>query len=141
MPTFTFSGTSFRIQDNAGTLRDISPSIVRVGGLPGTRELVEVTSLSDAGRQWIAGLENAVIILDLLWTIDANTGSETVMGPIRTGATGREWDYGPRGTGAGNVKYSGTALMRSYEIMAQVGTTVSARAELQTLGTITRGTY
>lgn len=130
----------FQINDGSA-LRDISPYVTAIDGLPGPRELIEVTALGDTGRKWIAGLENVVITLELLWSDDASVGSDTVLGVIRDDAAARAFDYGPEGKDSGDIKYSGTCWVRNYTIMSRVGEKVSARVELQVEGIITRGTY
>jgi len=49
--------------------------------------------------------------------------------------------YGPEGSTAGQVKYTGTAFLTSYEVSGGVGDIVGYTAEFQVTGAITRGTY
>lgn len=140
MAFYPSADSVFQINDGT-SLRDISPYVTSIDGLPGPRELIEVTALGDAGRKWIAGLENVVITLELLWSDDASVGSDTVLGLIRDDTAARAFDYGPEGKATGDIKYSGTCWVRNYQVTSRVGQAVTAKAELQVEGIITKGTY
>ncbi|MBA7655822.1 hypothetical protein ES703_63731 [subsurface metagenome] len=137
------SGQSvFQITDiSPGQLRDITPYIVAIDGLPGPRELAEATTLVDGGRMFYPTLENVVVTLELLWSDDAESGSDTVLGPLRTHSAAVAFDYGPEGKAQGDIKYHGNAWVRNYQILSRVGQMVSARCELQVNGTVGRTTY
>ena len=141
MALFDSQQSVFQITDTGASLRDITPYVVSIDGLPGPRELAEATSLNDTGRKFYPTLENVVITLELLWSDDANVGSDTVLGPLRTHSAAVAFDYGPEGKTGGDVKYSGNAWVRDYRITSRVGNMVTARCELQVNGTVTRGTY
>jgi len=141
MTVFDAQQSVFQIKDTGGTLRDITPYIISVDGLPGPRELSEATTLNSSGREWYPTLENVVVTLELLWSDDADVGTDTVLGPLRTYSSAVDFDYGPEGKTGGDVKYSGTAWVRNYQVVSRVGDLVKARCELQVNGTITRGTY
>ena len=131
----------FQITDTGAQSRDISPYIVTIDGLPGPRELIEVTALGDGGRTWIPGLENVVITLELHWSEDSSVGPDTVFGPLRTHTSAVAWDYGPEGKVNPDIKYSGTCWVRNYTAPVRVGDQVKARVELQVEGQVSRGAY
>lgn len=131
----------FQITDTGSTLRDITPYIVSVDGLPGPRELGEATTLNDSGRKWYPVLENGTITLELLWSDDASVGSDTVLGPLRTHGSAVAFDYGPEGKSGGDIKYSGNAWVRNFQITSRVGSLITARCELAVNGQVARGTY
>jgi len=140
---FFDSGQSvFQITDvTPGQLRDITPYIVAIDGLPGPRELAEATTLNDTGRKFYPILENVVITLELLWSDDGTIGSDTVLGPLRTHSEAVAFDYGPEGKAQGDIKYHGAAWVRNYQVLSRVGQMVTARCELQVNGTVSRTTY
>ena len=136
------SGQSvFQITDTGDQLRDITPYIVAIDGLPGPRELAEATTLNDTGRMFYPILENVVITRELLWSDDAAVGSDTVLGPLRTHGSAVAFDYGPEGKVAADVKYSGNAWVRNFQILSRVGQMVTSRCELQVNGVVARGVY
>jgi hypothetical protein len=141
MALFDSQLSIFQITDTGAQLRDITPYLVAIDGLPGPRELAEATTLNDSGRMFHPILEGVLITLELLWSDDALVGSDTVLGPLRTHSAAVAFDYGPEGKTGGDIKYSGNAWVRDYRILSRVGQMVTSRCELQVNGTITRGTY
>ena len=142
MAFFDSSLSVFQITDVAGpTLRDISPYIVSIDGLPGPREFGDVTVLGNGGHYWQPTLENVTISLELLWSDDSDVGSDTVLGILRTHTAAVAFDYGPEGKGNGDIKYSGNAWVEDYRILSRVGNMVTARCVLKVNGTVGRTTY
>lgn len=141
MAKFNSRVSIFQITDTGSTLRDISSYVERVEGLPGPRDLNPVTALGDTGVKSIAGLENVEFSVDLIWDDTATTGPDAVIGPLRTDDTARAFDYGPKGSTTGFVKYSGTLKCLEYNISSQVGEVVKATSRWQVQGVVTRGTY
>jgi len=133
--------SKFFITDTGSDEREISPYIVSISGLPGPRELNEATALGDTGRKWHPALQNAVIILELMWSDDTDVGSDTVLGPLREHTAALAFNYGPEGNDSTDIKYSGTCWVRNYEITSRVGAMVLARAELQVNGAVAKGAY
>jgi hypothetical protein len=131
----------FAIQDSGGTERDISDYIVSITGLPGPRDLNEATTLNRSGRYYHPTLENVVVTLELVMSKDADYGTDTVFGPIRTNTSVRTFYYGPFGSTNGFPKYTGSAWVRNYSITGRVGNLITATVELQVQGTVTRTTF
>ena len=140
MAFYDSSISIFQVNDGA-SLRDISAYITSISGLPGPRELNVATSIADTGEKYHPGLERVTIVLELMWSDDANTGPDTIFGPMRTATAVRAFDYGPEGKVTGDIKYSGSCWLRNFEITSRVGSMVLARVELPVDGVITRGTY
>ena len=110
-------------------------------GLPGRRNLNEVTALGDSGAKFIAGLEDVDISLSGIFDDTATTGPDAVLGPLRTHTSAVSFEYGPEGSGTGDVKYSGNCWVLSYELRSRVGDGVEWNAVLQVDGTVARGTF
>ncbi len=141
MAFYPSKDSTFEIDDTSTAPQDISPYIVSIDGLPGPRELIEVTALGDGGRTWIPGLENGVITLELHWSEDASTGPDTVFGPLRTHTSAVDFEYGPEGNSQNDIMYTGTCWVRNFTILTRVGDQVTARAELQVEGTVSRAAH
>lgn len=136
-PVVYDSGLSvFKITDTGGQLRDITDYVVNIEGLPGARELNEATTLNQTGRKFHPTLQNAPFTLELVYSEDANVGTDTVLGPLRTHSAAVAFEHYPRGTGG--KKYSGNAWVRDYRVITRVGNIVTARCDLQVNGTVTR---
>lgn len=141
MSFFDSKVSKFLIDDTGGTQRDLSAFLTELSGLPGPRNLNEVTAMGDSGAKFIPGLENVTITLAGHFDDTATTGPDAVLGPLRTHTAAVDFEYGPKGDTGGFVKYSGTCWATSYEITSRVGSHVGFRATLQVEGTVTRGTF
>lgn len=136
MPTFVHGkSTNFTLDDTAGSVRDISNTVTSVD-FPETLDTAETTAFGSSAKSYIVGLTDATISVSGIW--DA-----TVDGYIAGGAepASRSFVFGPAGSTAGNVKYSGEAIVTSYSISNPVGDVVTYSLDLQVTGAITRGTY
>ncbi len=141
MAFFDSEVSVFQIND-LSSLRDISPGLVGVDGLPGPRTLNEVTALGDGGRKFSPGLEDVTITLDAMYTDTASVGIDTVFGVLLSRATAAvAFDYGPEGKTSSMPKYSGTCWVESYTITSRVGNRVEASITLRVEGKVTVGTY
>ena len=141
MAFFDSQESYFAIDDTGGVLRDVSPYIVAIDGLPGLRELGDATTINDTGRKRHPSLEDVVIVLEAIWSPDSDVGSDTVFGPLRTHTAAVDFEYGPQGSTGTDIKYYGTCWLRNYAIQTRVGNLVLCRIELPVQGGVTRGTF
>jgi len=137
MPTFRHGkNASFKVDNSGGTLTDISNTLNSVS-FPREIETLETTSFGSSSRSYVVGFADATISVEGSFdaTVDAHLA----------GILGQEasvsFEYGPEGTTAGQVKYTGEALMTSYETSAGIGDIVAYSAEFQVTGAITRGAF
>lgn len=143
MAKFNSRVSFFQVTDTGATLRDLSSYISEVSGLPGGRDMNEVTALGDTGEKNIAGLVRATISISGHYDDTATSGPEAVMGPLvaYTEDTERVFNYGPKGSTAGFVKYTGSVKWESFEISSRVGDIVSWTASGKVQGAVTRTTF
>jgi hypothetical protein len=82
------------------------------------------------------GLTDSTISVSGMW-------DSTLDGYIAGGAepASRSFVFGPAGSTAGNVKYTGEAIVTSYSISNPVGDVVTFSLDLQVTGAVTRTTY
>ena len=141
MAFFDSSISRFSIDDTAGTQRDLSACINHISGIPGARTLVEVTTLSDDGRRYIAGFADSSVTIAGVFDDSATDGADAVLGPLLQHASSVAFSYGPAGTSSNRPKYSGKCWVEKYEISSSVGAPVGFTATLRVDGSVTRGTY
>lgn len=141
MVTFNSEDSVFQINDGS-SLRDISPYIISIDGLPGAVELREVTALGASGHAWSRGIEREITItLELLWSDDASVGPDTVFRLVRALTAATAWDFGPEGKTAADQKYSGTCWLEDFGIPTRVGSKLATTVKLKVEGAVTVGTY
>lgn len=128
----------FKLDNSSGSLVDYS-SYLNDLSLSRDIETAETTTFGVAGsaKTYIVGLSDATFSISGLF--DA-TADGTLAGVLGQSAT-LSFEYGPAGSTAGLIKYSGECIMTSYEISAAVGDAVQASADFQVTGAITRGTW
>jgi hypothetical protein len=137
MPTFRHGkSTSFKVDNAAGTLTDISTSLTDVS-FPRSVETAETTAFGSSAKTYIVGLSDSTVSVSGNFdaTVDAHLAG--VLGQSAT----LSFEYGPEGSTAGQVKYTGEAIMTSYEKSGAVGDVVTFSSELQVTGAVTRTTF
>lgn len=137
MPSFKHGkSTAFKLDDSTGSIKDISNVLTDVG-FPQTVETAETTSFGSSAKTYIVGLSDATVSLSGNFdaTVDAHLAG--ILGQSATVS----FEYFPEGEGAagtGALKYSGEAILTSYEKSGAVGDVVTFSAELQVTGPVTR---
>ena len=141
MAFFDSRVSRFLIFDVGGTRRDLSPFIADVRGLPGDRTLNEVTALGDPGARFIPGIEDVTFLLSGIFDDRESGGPDSVLGSLRAHSAAVRFEYGPRGTSTGSVRYSGSCWVASYRLRSRVGSRVEWAAALQVDGTVNRDCF
>ncbi len=140
MAKFDSSVSSFILDDESGTPRDITPYLTDVSGFPGTRNLNEVTALGDSGTKYAPGIQNTAPSISGHFDTTANVGTDIVLKGLFDHTAAVTAVYSPSGTGSGAVKYSAEVWVTDYSISSSVGSHVTFSASLQVNGTVAVGT-
>jgi predicted secreted protein len=132
--------TAFKLDNAAGSIVDLSAYLTDVS-FP---ESVETTTFGATGssKTYLVGLNDRTVSLSGNWdaTLDAHIAAVIAAQAAGTVASST-FEYGPAGSTAGLVKYSGEALVTSFEVSNPVGDVVTFSCELQVTGAVTRGTW
>ena len=137
MPTFRHGkSTVFKVDNSGGTLTNISDTLTDVS-FPQTVDTAETSTFGSSAKSYVVGLTDSSLSIagNFDATVDAHLAG--VLGQ----AASLSFEYGPEGSTAGYVKYTGEAYLTSYEKSGAIGDVVSYSAEFQVTGAITRGTY
>jgi hypothetical protein len=137
MPTFRHGkSTVFKVDNSGGTLTDISNTLTDVG-FPQSVDTAETSTFGSSAKSYVVGLTDSTLSISGNFdaTVDAHLAA--VLGQAAT----LSFEYGPEGSTAGFVKYTGECILTSYEKSGAIGDVVSYSAEFQVSGAITRGTY
>jgi hypothetical protein len=123
----------FSITDSGGTLRDIT-AYLSGAGLQRMADLAETGTLGATYKSFVAGLIDAKIPLEGFFdpTVDGY-----LAGILQVS---KAFEYYPAGTpvGATKPKYTGNAILTSYEIDTNTGGAATISGSLQVDGAITR---
>lgn len=124
----------FGTSSTPSTPTDISVYVTNVSA-PFSAETHEVTTLGATSKNYIPGLKDGTISIEGKFdpAVDAHLA----------GIAGLQvaFEYGPQGSTAGSVKYTGNCICTSYNPETPVGAEATFSAEFQLTGGWTRGTY
>ena len=132
----------FQLNDGS-SLRDMTPYVSAVRGLPGSADLNDKTVLGDSGHKFVKGLENITFSVDFFWSDAASVGPHTVLALVRALTAATAFDHGPEGKATGDIKYSGNCWIapNGWGVESRVGELVTMTVTFQVDGTVTLGTY
>lgn len=125
----------FKVQNSAGTLTDISAFGMK-GDLKQTADTPETTTFGAAAKSYIGGLPDGTFAFDFVWDGAAGNIDATLSGIL--GAL-KNFEFHPAGTAVGNPKYTGSAILKAFEVSSDIGDVVKGSCEFQCSGAITRG--
>jgi hypothetical protein len=119
------SNLDFRISaaassgNSTGNWVNISAWVMSVDGLPGDREMADVTCGGGAvAHQWLVGMQSADISLECLF--DQSTGSAyDVLHSYGSDTYHRHWVYYPAGASSGYPMYHGQCWVKSLTLNAK----------------------
>jgi len=131
----------FSLDDSGGSLRAVKIYLNAVTGLPGARGLSETTAFGDQGTRYIPSLSNVTFSIAGHFDSTASTGIATVLNGLRTATATASFEYGPEGSTAGKVKYSGECWMSELAVDSSVSERVPIAATFQVDGVVTVGVY
>lgn len=140
MATTHGKDSTFKIDNGAGTLTDISASVNSVD-FSWESEVAESTTMGSEAKTYISGLTDATFSIGGVWDDAASTGGQTVLSTLPGKETSSSFEWGPEGSATGAVKYSGECWLTSYTESAPVGDIVAFTADFQVTATITIGTF
>lgn len=106
----------FKVKDAGAVLRDISEYLTSAG-LPRDVDTAETSGLGTNDKTFVVGLRGATIPIEGSFdpTVDGYLAGLLGFEPAV------EWEYYPQGTASGMVKYTGKALLSSYESNSDLG--------------------
>lgn len=141
MPTFRHGkGTAFKITDSGGTLRDISNTLREVT-FPREADVAETSAFGTFDKTYVVGLVGSSFSFSGMFDATVDGYLNGIRGlDIAAPYTG-VFEYGPEGTTATRIKYTGTALCTNYSIQGSINDMVAGTVNFQVTGPVTRTTW
>lgn len=137
MPTFKHGkNAQFELEGTnlSNTLNEIT--------MPREIETAETTTFGSTDKTYITGLADATVSLSGMFDATADSAISTIITNLKSGSiASASFTYGPAGSAGGSPKFTGEALVTSYEIGSPVGDVVTYSLELQVTGGVTGATY
>jgi len=137
MPTFVH-GKNAQLElegtNLSNTLNEIS--------MPREIETAETTAFGDQDKTYITGLSDATVSLSGMFDATTDSAIATIITNLKSGSiASASFTYGPSGSASSNPKFTGEALVTSYEISSPVADVITYSLELQVTGGVTASTY
>lgn len=135
-------GAAFSLDNAAGVLTDISTYLDEVS-FPSSIETGETTTFQSPGgaKTYVPGLRDATFSLSGKFDPTVDALFEGVISAQAAGSAAADFSYGPAGSAASAVQYTGAAWITGYDISAPVADVVTFSVDLQVTGQVTRGTF
>lgn len=137
MPTFVH-GKNAQFELEGTNLSDTLNEIT----LPREIETAETTAFGTQDKTYITGLSDATVSLSGMFDATVDSAISTVIANLKSGSiASASFTYGPSGSASTKPKFTGEALVTSYEISSPVADVVTYSLELQVTGGVTGSTY
>ena len=142
MPTFNHSKNAyFSLDGTAGTLVAIGDTLNEVT-MPREIETAETTAFGSSDKTYITGLGDATISLSGMFDATVDTQIAGDIANLKSGSVASlTFEYGPSGNAVSSPKFTGEALITSYEVGSPVGDVITYSLELQVTGGVTGTTF
>ena len=142
MPTFNHGKNAyFSLDGTAGTLVAISDTLNEVT-MPREIETAETTAFGSSDKTYITGLGDATISLSGMFDATVDTQVAGDIANLKSGSVASlTFEYGPSGNAVSSPKFTGEALITSYEVGSPVGDVITYSLELQVTGGVTGTTF
>ena len=142
MPTFRHGKDAyFALDDTGGSLAAISDTLNEIT-MPREIETAETTAFGAGDKTYITGLADATISLSGMFDATVDTMINGDISNLKSGSVASlTFEYGPSGSTSSRPKFTGEALITSYEIGSPVGDVVTYSLELQVTGGVTATTF
>jgi len=129
----------FKVNDGS-QLRDISPYVVELKGLPGQYKVNDGTTFGSVGERPAPSIFVVHFTVELLFNMITSVGTWTALNTMFSAKALRAFEYYPAGSTVGNAKMSGSAYLPIFELGGKAGDIVLMHAEFHTDDGITIGT-
>lgn len=142
MPTFKHGKNAyFSLDGTAGTLVNISDTLNEIS-MPREIETAETTAFGSGEKTYVSGFVDSTISLSGMFDATTNTMISGDITNLKSGSVASlTFEYGPSGSAASSPKFTGEALITSYEVSSAVGDMVAYSMELQVTGGVTATTF
>jgi len=142
VPTFKHGKNAYFALDGvAASLVNISDTLNEIS-MPREIETAETTAFGTGDKTYITGLADATISLSGMFDATVDTQIAGNITNLKSGSVSSlSFEYGPAGSAGSSPKFTGEALITSYEISSPVGDVITYSLELQVTGGVTGTTF
>jgi hypothetical protein len=129
----------FELDNAAGSSVDLTAYVNDIT-FPKEVSADETTVFGLADKTYIVGLGDSKLSISGLLDPTLDTHLAAVVAAMKAQASAT-FIFGPQGSTSGQIKYTGEAIVTSYEVSEKVSEVVGWKADLQVTGAVTRTTF
>lgn len=118
---------------------DVS-AFLNSAGLDKSLDVNDVTTFGKDDKVYISGLKDGTFNLEGVWSVSIDGTMAAIEAEIATNGV-VAFEYGPAGGANGQVKYSGNAILTSYNISQSVSAEITFSANFQVTDGVSRGVF
>lgn len=133
-------GLVFKVDSSAGTLQTLTTFVDTVD-LDTSVDMGETTTAGAEDKTFVSGQAEHDLSIGGKWDDTASTGPDAVLSGLPGLETTSTFEFGPGGSSAGKVKYSGECFCTGYKRSAPSGGVVTFTADFKITGAVTRGVW
>ena len=142
MATFWHGKVSYFGLGTSGTPATVVDLSSYINDLKLTRPIdtAETSTFGSTYKSYIQGLADNSLSISGRWDATLDAQLNNLVGFDNSG-TGISYTYGPSGSTATRVKYTGFTFLTSYDLSGSISDVVAFSVNLQNIGAPTRGTF
>jgi hypothetical protein len=133
-------GLAFKIDNAAGSLQTLTSYVDSVD-LNSSVDTGETTTAGAEDKTFVSGQAEHDLSISGKWDDTATTGADAVLRGLIGLETTSTFEFGPAGSTAGKVKYSGECFMTGYTRSAPSGGVVTFTADFKVTGAVAAGVW
>jgi hypothetical protein len=137
MPFYHGKGLAFKIDSAAGSLQTLTSYVDSVD-LDSSVDVGDTTTAGAEDKTFVSGQAEHSLSISGKWDDTATTGPDAVLDGLRGLETSSTFEFGPGGSTAGKVKYTGECFMTGYKRSAPSGGVVTFTADFKITGAVTK---
>jgi hypothetical protein len=130
----------FKLDTQAGSLKDISAYVKGVDGLPGEKDMGDVTTGGSSGYKNLPGLQKADFSIECVFD-DAVDSAYDVVKDFMSDVNARSFEYGPAGLTSGYAKLNRECRIKKVTFPAKVTDPLTFTVDLALDDALTIGTW
>jgi hypothetical protein len=134
------SNSALSLADAGAVVRDLGIFCDSIE-LDRSKGVADSTTIGLDDMTYLAGLKGGSLSLGGKWDSLVTSGPDVLLSGLLGFDTATAFVYGPEGSTAGMVKYSGSCLIEKYQVSSPLEGVVKWSATLRVTGAVTRGAY
>lgn len=137
MPFYHGKGLVLKLDNAAGTLQTLTSFIDSVD-INSSVDLGETTTAGAEDKTYVSGQAEHDLSISGKWDDTTSTGPDAIISGLVGLETTSTFEFGPAGSAAGKVKYTGEVFLTGYKRSTPVGGVITFTADFKLTAALSR---